>query len=158
MTTIDTRVLIVGSGAAALVAAKVAAGRGLPCLVAGHEPIDDTVPAVLSDEATAALRPHGVLDVLRPYAAAQEPFTISPLEFEQGLKHHCVADMLITVYDRMWFERAPSSVGELAVGTLTDGRSSWDVRADELFEAEFTDLDSAIRCGAAFANAVRNTP
>ncbi|MED6303747.1 MAG: FAD-dependent monooxygenase, partial [Actinomycetota bacterium] len=100
--TIATPLLIVGRGPAALVIAKVVSGRGLPCLVVGHETLENAESVMLDPESLEILEPHGVLAVLRPYAAAQDPFTITPLAFENGLKHHCVADMLITVYDDMY--------------------------------------------------------
>ena len=170
MLTIATRLLILGPGPAGLVAAKTTAGRGLPCLLAGHEPIDDTDPVILSDDALEALRPNGVLDVLRPYAAAQEPFAIAPLHFEQGLKHHCVADMLVTVYDRMWFEPAggvdeATSPAGAVDGMLTDGASRWTVTADAVFDTSalapgtggsVQDLNAAILAGARFAEALAN--
>lgn len=77
MVTIDTPVLILGHGPAALVLAKTASGRGLPTLVAGHEPIDAGPAVELSRDALDALAPHGVIDVLRPYATIQEPFAIA---------------------------------------------------------------------------------
>ena len=168
MLSIATRLLALGHGPAPLVAAKTAAGRGLPCLLAGHEPVEDVEPVVLSDEALEALRPNGVLDVLRPYAAAQEPFAIAPLHFELGLKHHCVADMLVTVYDRMWFEPDPAGDPETAepiAGSLTDGSSRWSVTADAVFdlatgpnESDPADLNAAIVCGARFATVLADNP
>jgi hypothetical protein len=160
MLTITTPLLVTGNGAAALVAAKVAAGRGVPCLVVGHEPVEDDTPVVLSDDTLAALQPNGVLDVLRPYAAAQEPFTIAPIHFEHGLKHHCVADMLVTVYDRMWFEPATDVSPASHTGVLTDGNATWRVEAANHFEADYADLDTAIRRGAdvAFGVVATQTP
>ena len=55
------------AGPAALVVAKLAAGRGVPCLLAGHEVIGDDTPTELDDAAVDVLTRHGVLDVLRPY-------------------------------------------------------------------------------------------
>ena len=40
---VDTPLLVVGSGPAALVVAKVAGGRGQPCLLAGYEVVVDDV-------------------------------------------------------------------------------------------------------------------
>lgn len=176
MLTIATRLLLLGSGPAPLVAAKTAAGRGLPCVLVGHELVDDVEPVTLDEEALDVLRPNGVLDVLRPYAAAQEPFAIAPLHFEQTLKHHCVADMLVTVYDRMWFEldgdsdEAADADGPIA-GSLTDGSSRWPVTTDAVFDPGLTvsglgpaagassdsipvDLNTAILRGARFAEAL----
>lgn len=155
MPSIDTPLLIEGHGPGALVAAKVASGRGLACLVAGHEPVDDDRPVVLDDESVAVLEPHGVLGVLRPYASAQAPFTITPALFERGLKHHCVADMLVTVYDRLWVEDRRPEADRLAA-VLTDGRTRWDLRADAHLDAATmpVELNGAIHGAAQFATAV----
>lgn len=152
MPLIDTPLLIVGNGPAALVAAKVVSGHGLPCLIAGHEPIDDAAPIVLDERSLSILEPHGVLGVLRPYATAQAPFTIAPVQFEHGLKHHCVADMLVTVYDAMSLEeRAPS--GDGVTGILSDGRTRWELRADAFLDASClpSELNDAIHHAADFA-------
>ena len=98
------------------------------------------------------LEPHGVLGVLRPYAASQDPFAIAPQLFENGLKHHCVADMLITVYDAM----SVDNIVEGAVGTaavLSDGRSSWPIAADALLDVANlpTELNAAVHEAADFA-------
>ena len=153
MASIDTPLLIVGHGPAALVTAKVVAGRGRPCLLADHRPIEDTEPVVLDDPSLAALEPNGVLGVLRPYAAAQDPFTIAPLLFEQGLKHHCVADMLVTVFDELAVEDLVTSDSG-ASATLTDGRSRWAVAADALIDLRGFegDLNDAIHHGAELAD------
>ena len=102
-------------------------------------------------EALAAMAPHGVLEVLRPYAATQDPFAIAPLLFEQGLKHHCIADMLVTIFDEMVYE-ASSAVA----GVLTDGRRRWSVTADHMIDVSElpTELNSAIVAGAAAANSL----
>src|SRR3954452_3275016 len=98
---IETPLLVVGQGPAPLVVAKIAAGWGLPCLLVGHEVTGGDTPVALDADAVAALTPHGALDVLRPYLDAVDPPTISPRVFEEVLKHHCVADFNVTVYDRM---------------------------------------------------------
>lgn len=150
---IDTPLLIIGRSPAALVAAKVVSGSGLPSLIAGHEPGGDLRPVVLDDESLAILEPNGVLGVLRPYATAQDPFTIAPDQFEQGLKHHCVADMLITVYDGMAFESDRDGVdGVPIVGRLGDGRTSWEVSADAVLDVGTypSELNGAIHRAAAF--------
>jgi len=151
MPAIDTPLLIVGQGPAALVIAKTVSGRGLPSLVIGHEPIDAGCAVELGPEALAAMAPHGVLEVLRPYAATQDPFAIAPLLFEQGLKHHCIADMLVTIFDEMVYE-ASSAVA----GVLTDGRRRWSVTADHMIDVSElpTELNSAIVAGAAAANSL----
>lgn len=170
---IETPLLIIGHGPAALVAAKVLSGSGLTSLVAGHAPRDDVEPVELDDESLAILEPHGVLGVLRPYASTQEPFTIAPLLFEQGLKHHCVADMLITVYDDMIFTptstsnptdhdrggRTGSGSGAgsgSVVGRLDGAGSSWETRADAFLDVGSypADLNQSIHQAAAFSRSL----
>ena len=56
---------------------------------------------MLDDAAVEVLDPHGVLDVLRPYLTAVDPLAIAPRAFEEVLKHHCVADLNVTVYDEV---------------------------------------------------------
>ena len=131
---IDVPLLIVGRGPGALVVAKVASGWGLASLVAGHEPTGGDEPVELDPEAVAVLAPHGVFDVLRPYLTAAEPPAIAPAVFEQVLKHHCVADMNVTVYDGM---RLVDSVrrGDGVRGVLTDGRARWEITADAFVDA-----------------------
>lgn len=148
---IETPLLIIGHGPAALVAAKVLSGSGLTSLVAGHAPREDTTPVELDPESLAILEPHGVLGVLRPYASTQEPFTIAPLLFEQGLKHHCVADMLITVYDDMTFTPADDG-GAAVTGRLDGAGGSWEVEAHALLDvtAYPCDLNGSIHRAAAF--------
>jgi hypothetical protein len=138
---IDTPLLVVGRGPAALVVAKVASGWGLSSLVAGHQVVGGDDPVVLDAESVAVLAPHGVFDVLRPYLSAVEPPTIVPATFEAVLKHHCVADMNVTVYDGMELvDRvrvdggAPAGPGGVR-GVLTDGRARWEVRADAFVDA-----------------------
>jgi hypothetical protein len=159
---IDTPLLIVGSGPAALVVAKVASGYGLASVVAGHEsggraggeatsPAD--APVALDADAVSVLTPHGVLDVLRPYLSSAQPPAIAPSLFEEVLKHHCVADMNVTVYDGMRLvEREARGGGgiEGVVGVLSDGRSRWPVRADAFVDADTlpNGLPEAITAGA----------
>jgi hypothetical protein len=149
---IDTPLLVVGRGPAALVVAKVAAAYGLACLLVGHEPTGDDNEVALSPDAVAALEQHGLIDILRPYLAAVDPPTITPLEFEDVIKHHCVADLNVTVYDQMDVaERVP--VGRGLRGVVTDGSSRWDVSADLFVDAELlpSALSAAITTGAAAA-------
>jgi hypothetical protein len=152
---IDTPLLIVGPGPAPLVVAKVASGWGLQSLVAGHEPLGDEDPVELDTEAIAVLSPHGVLDVLRPYLAAAEPPAIAPAVFEEVLKHHCVVDMNITVYDGMTLVDAEQR-GKGVGGVLTDGRSRWDIVADAFVDGTTlpTELNAAIAAGARLAREV----
>ena len=132
---IDTPLLVTGHGPAGLVVAKVVSGWGLQSLVAGHQPLEGDEPVVLDAEAVAVLTPHGVFDVLRPYLASVEPPSIAPVVFEEVLKHHCVADMNVTVYDGLELvERAPR--GDRGVtGVLSDGRARWEVVADAYVDA-----------------------
>lgn len=159
---IDTALLVVGRGPAALVVAKLAAGAGLPCLLAGHAPAGDgpagdgragdDAPVGLTDEATATLERHGLVDVLRPYLDAQVPLTIAPRAFEEVVKHHCVADLNVVVYDGVTVvDRV--LVGSGLHGVLTDGTSRWDLSADLFVDADLlpTGLSEAIVAGAAVA-------
>jgi hypothetical protein len=147
---IDTPLLVVGHGPAALVVAKLAAGRGVPCLLAGHEALDDDTPTALDDAAVDVLVRHGVFDVLRPHLTATAPATIAPSEFEAVVKHHCVADLNVTVYDQVdVVQRDLSDDGGRAV--LTDGTSRWELHADHFVDAGLlpSALSAAIVAGAA---------
>lgn len=136
MVTVWTGLLIVGGGPGALAAAEIASGYRLPSLVVGHEAgkgPNAEFPVALDGDAVAALLPHGVLDVLRPYLAVADPPTLSPHVFEDILKHHCVADMNVTVYDAMEVtDRRPAGAG--LRGTLTDGKARWDVEAEAVID------------------------
>jgi hypothetical protein len=147
---IDTPLLVVGRGPAALVVAKLAAGRSIPCLLAGHEVLGDDAPIELSDAAVDVLTTHGVLDVLRPHLIAPAPVTITTRDFEEVVKHHCVADLNVTVYDEVTVvDRQFGDDGGEAV--LTDGRSRWELHADHFVDADLLprDLSAAIVAGAA---------
>jgi hypothetical protein len=155
---IDTPLLVTGRGPGALVVAKVASGWGLASLVVGHEPTGGDEPVALGADAVAVLTPHGVFDVLRPYLAAVEPPSIAPAVFEHVLKHHCVADMNVTVYDGMELvEARPEGAG--VRGVLTDGRSRWEVVADAHVDAADlpADLPAAITAAADAAATVMAT-
>ncbi|MPY91552.1 MAG: hypothetical protein GEV08_00395 [Acidimicrobiia bacterium] len=152
---IDTPLLVVGRGPAALLVARFVSGSSMSSLLAGHEVLGGEVPVVLDPEAVAVLTPHGVLDVLRPYLAAAEPPAIAPATFEEVLKHHCVADMNITVYDGLELvERVRR--GEGVTGVLTDGRARWEVTADAFVDAAELPswLAAAIPAAAERADAV----
>jgi hypothetical protein len=149
---IDTPLLVVGHGPAALVVAKVTAGCGTPCLLAGHEVTGADEPVPLGPAAVAALERHGLLDILRPYLTATDPVSIAPRDFEEVVKHHCVADLNVTVYDEVTVvDRAASGPGLRAV--LTDGRSRWDLAAERFVDADGLPrtLPEAITEGAATA-------
>lgn len=153
MIRIDTPLLVVGRGPAALVVAKVAAGAGLPCLLAGHEVLGDDVPVPLDADAVATLERHGLVDVLRPSFIALDPLTIAQREFEEVVKHHCVADLNVVVYDEVEvIERAPTTGAGLR-GVLTDGISRWELSADQFIDADLlpADLCAAIVAGAVSA-------
>src|SRR5262245_5654610 len=150
---VDTPLLVVGDGPAALVVAKVAAAYGMACLLVGHEPTGDDTAVPLDAAASAALEEQGLLDVLRPYLEATNPLTIAPRTFEEVIKHHCVADLNVTVYDELTVvERVADGAGG-ARGVLTDGTSRWDVRADRFVDgATLPDtLAAAITAGTAAA-------
>jgi hypothetical protein len=149
---IDTPLLVVGRGPAALVVAKVAAGHGLACLLVGHEATGGDTAVPLDASAVAQLERHGLLDILRPYLEAIDPPSLSPLSFEEVVKHHCVADLNVTVYDRMTVvDRQP--VGDGIRGVLTDGTSRWDLSADRFIDAARLPgtLSAAITAGTAMA-------
>ena len=149
---IDTPLLVVGRGPAALVVAKVAAAYGLPCLLAGHEATGTDQPVALEADAVAALERHGLIDVLRPYLGGGDPPTIAPLAFEEVIKHHCVADLNVTVYDQVEVVERVAAVGGID-GVLTDGTSRWTLHADQYVDAAVlpTELSAAITAGAAAA-------
>jgi hypothetical protein len=149
---IDTPLLVVGHGPAALVVAKVAAGCGLACLLVGHEIVGNDEPVALDAAAAAELERHGLIDVLRPYLTGVDPPTMTGRAFEEVIKHHCVADLNVTVYDQMAVVDRRST-GRGVSGVLTDGTSRWDVRADAFVDASGlpTALSPAITAGGAAA-------
>lgn len=159
---IDTSLLVIGAGPAALLVGKLASGRGLGSVIAHQAPVlDDDAgaveePAPLSDEAVAILTPHGVFDVLRPYLASHHPVAIEPSAFEVVLKHHCVADMNTTVYDGLRLEEAEPTEGGGVRGVLTDGRTRWPVTADAFVDATIlpSELSAAVTAAAEVANAI----
>jgi hypothetical protein len=160
---IDTPLLVVGRGPAALVVAKVAAGYGLACLLVGHEVIGDDRAVPLGADAVNELERHGLVDILRPYLDAVDPLTLTPHTFEDVVKHHCVADLNVTVYDQMAVvERV--TVGRGLRGVLTDGTTRWDLSADMFVDAALlpSALSAAITTGGAAAlaaiDARRSTP
>ena len=94
---------------------------------------------------------HGVLDVLRPYLTRRARRRRSrPRDFEEVVKHHCVADLNVTVYDEVTVvERRLGDGGGEAV--LTDGTSRWELHADRFVDAGLlpSALSAAIVAGAA---------
>jgi hypothetical protein len=155
---IDTPLLIVGHGPAALVVARVASGWGLQSVVAGHCGVGGDEPVVLDSAALDILRPHGLFDVLRPYLATAEPPAIAPAIFEEVLKHHCVVDMNITVFDGLDLVESTPRRGGLT-GVLSDGRTRWEVSADAFVDAGVLphELHAAIAMGAEVARSVLST-
>lgn len=174
---IDTPLLIVGGGPAALIVATVVSGSSMGSLIVGHESVGGDELVQLDEAAVAVLKPHGVINVLRPYATSTEPFVITAALFEKVLKHHCVVNMNITVYDGMKLvdlkiagdsgdasdggDRG-SGDGEVgreelgATATISDGHSQWQVNADYLADTGrlSVDLNEAIKSGAALARQV----
>jgi hypothetical protein len=149
---IDTPLLVVGRGPAALVVAKVAGGWGLACVLVGHESIGDDDPVVVDAAAMADLERNGLIDVLRPYFVTMNPPAMAPSAFEEVIKHHCVADLNVTVYDQMAvIDRRLLDRG--MTGVLTDGTSRWDVRADAFVAGDAlpSELSAAISAGVAAA-------
>ena len=156
---IDVPVLVVGSGPAALVAAKLAGGWGLSTLLVGHVPIvgaGEHEPVVLQREVVEVLEAPGILNILRPYLSAVDPATITTADFEDVVKHHCVVDMNVTVYDGMELVDCQLEASGY-VGVLTDGRSRWDLHADAIIDTSgfSQELNEAVRSGGAAANGVR---
>ena len=149
---IDIPLTVIGRGPAALVVAKVAAGCGLPCLLAGHEVLGGEAPVELDADAVAELERYGLIDVLRPYLTAVTPPTIAPVAFEEVIKHHCVADLNVVVYDGMRVvDRVVAGRGVRAV--LTDGTSRWDLATERFVDASLLPgtLSEAITAGTASA-------
>lgn len=132
----STPLLIVGGGPGALAAAEIASGYRMPSLVIGHvggTTPNTEYPVPLDEAAVAALTPHGVLDVLRPYLVVVDPPTLSPHVFEDVLKQHCVADFNVTVYDTLSVQsQRPLDGGVEAV--LSDGSTRWELEADAMID------------------------
>jgi hypothetical protein len=152
---IDTPLLLVGGGPAALIVGTVVAGYSLGSLIVGHESMDSDESVVLDDETIALLKPHGVINVLKPYATSLEPFVITAALFEKVLKHHCVVNMNITLYDGMeLLDLTLEGIG--ASCTISDGQTEWAIKADRLVDTGEmpTDLNRAIKEGAAVASAI----
>lgn len=143
---IDTPLLVTGGGPAALVVARLASSRNVSSVMAGHtfaEPTDPPRPVALDTASVEALG--DALGVLQPYLAAVEPPAIDPAVFEHVLKHHCVADMNVTVYDGMTLVE-----GDGTRGVLADARSRWEVVADSHVDAAAmpVELNAAIAAAA----------
>jgi hypothetical protein len=155
---IDTPLLVVGHGPAALVVARVASDRGIETLLAGHETIGGEDPVPLDAESVAVLERHGALDILRPFLTSTDPPTVEPNVFEQVLKHHSVADMRVTVFDTLQLvDVVPrDGPGSGLTGVLTDGRARWDVKADAFINADDlpAELPAAIAAAADAVEAV----
>jgi hypothetical protein len=147
---VETPLLVLGRGPAAVVSAKVAGACGQPCLLVGHEVVSGDSPVELDATAVAVLEGYGLVDVLRPHLLALHPLTFAPSEFEHVLKQHCVADLNVGVYDGMEVvERTVS--GRSLRGVLTDGTTRWDLVADAWIDASALpmSLPAAIIDGAA---------
>jgi hypothetical protein len=118
------------------------AGRGVTCLLAGHTVRPEVAPAVLGSVALDVLKAHGLLDILGPYFDRNDASAaISPEIYENVIKHHCVADINVIVYDEVVIadcRAAPSGVEAV----MTHGRSRWEVHASELVDG--ADLPAAL--------------
>ena len=155
---IEVPVLVVGPGPAPLTVAKMLAGRGVPCLLAGHTVLPEVGPAPLGPAAVEVLKVHGLLDILHPYLDRNGgSVTISPDIYENVVKHHCVADINVIVYDGVAIvDRLTGPSGIEAV--MTDGRSRWEVRASQLVDGSDmpTSLPDAIVTAADLVNRLLN--
>lgn len=151
---IDVPVLVVGHGPAPVTVAKMFAGRGVPCLLAGHDVLPEAAPATLGSAAVDALRAFGLLDILRPYLDCTGGSATIPSDiYENVIKHHCVADLNVTVYDDVEIvDRRTGPSGVEAV--MTHGRSRWEVRAAQLVDGSGlpTSLPDAIVSAADLVN------
>ncbi len=128
---------------------------GLKSLLVGCEPSSDDTPVALDAQSLAVLTPHGVLNVLQPYLSAGDPPAIAPALFEGVLKHHCVVDMNITVYDDFSWETHERR-GDGCVGRLRSGPTEIDVLADAHIDTGHLprSLPDGIRAGARAAEGV----
>lgn len=143
---IETPLLITGGGPAALVVARLASSRNVSSILVGHSPPPPVEPTRPEQLGTAAVEALGdALGVLRPYLENADPPAIDRAVFEHVLKHHCVADMNVTVYDGMTLEAFDGREGLLA-----DARSRWVVVAD----AHIDTAEMPVALDAAIAAAV----
>lgn len=157
---IDTPLLITGGGVGALIVGQITSGASLGSLIVGHrcQVHADNADAQLEEldaKSTAILQPHGVLNVLIPYAVSAEPLVIDRTVFEKVLKHHCVVNMNITVYDDMKISNLVID-GETATAVLSDDKHHWTLRADRVAETSTlsANLNNAIQQGAALAQTI----
>jgi hypothetical protein len=155
---IDVPVLVVGQGPAPLTVAKMLAGRGVLCLLAGHTVLPDAAPAALGSSAIDVLKAHGLLEILHPYLDHDgTSVAISPEVYENVIKHHCVADINVIVYDEVDIvDRLVGSSGVDAV--MTQGRSRWQVHAAALVDGSDlpASLSDAIVTAAALVDRLLN--
>ena len=152
---IEVPAVVVGRGPGSLMVAKMLGGQAIPCLLAGHQPAGGTELVPLGEAAAAALERHRLLDILRPYGANGPTPAISLDDYEHVLKHHCVADVNVTVYDKVSLvDRRSTDAGMEAV--LTDGRSHWDLRARWLVDGQALPaaLPEAIVAAAALVDGI----
>ena len=146
-----------------MIVAKVVSAASMGSLVIGHQALNDGQIVELSDASLEVLKPQGVINILRPYANCISPFSIAADKFEQVLKHHCVVNMNITVYDGMTISlpvTSPiSSLSHTDQGVavkLMDAHSEWSVNADRMVNTANLpqDLNGAIVEGAAIAGKI----
>ncbi len=152
---IDTPLLIVGGGPAALIVGTIASGYSMGSLIVGHEPVCPDASVELAEDVLEILKPHGVINVLLPYADSTDPVLIKASVFEQVLKHHCVVNMNITLYDGMALSNVRRE-GEGASAIISDGETQWFVKADRLLDTHEIprELNAAIRKGAHLAESI----
>ncbi|MBV1878832.1 MAG: hypothetical protein KUG79_14415 [Pseudomonadales bacterium] len=166
---IDTPLLIVGNGPAALIIAKLTSGASLGSLVVGHHSSQNDKIITLNQRSLEILKPHGVLNILLPYfltstdhesngtnpTNAEHPCSIKASVFEQVLKHHCVVNMNITLFDGMTVFDIKTD-RHAATATMTDGKSHWQLEADTFVNAydQPTELNAAIAASATVAKTI----
>ncbi len=139
---IDVPVLVVGQGPAPLTVAKMLSGRGVPCLLAGHTVLPEAAPAALGSSALDVLKAYGLLDILHPYLERNgASVTISPDVYESVVKHHCVADVNVIVYDEVAIVDCVSGPSGVEA-VMTHERSWWEVRAAQLVDG--SDLPTSL--------------
>ncbi|MFV0524653.1 MAG: hypothetical protein ACK5RL_09160 [Acidimicrobiales bacterium] len=164
---ISTPLLIIGSGPVAVVTAELASAVGIASLLVG-EPSGAAADAAVgaADERPVALTPEtetilartGLLGVLGPHVPAGPPSSggeggrlwIAPAALFRALRRHCVADLMVTVYDGMTVTDPTPRAGGGFEATIGDGTSSWTAHAASVVDARALPEDLNAGVGAAW--------